>query len=255
MEHITISATKKLHHLPAHFYSTEQALTMARCAKITYSLKINANKLLKKINFNLKYFNKDTPPFLIAENTRYIVIAFKGIQKLNDSINILKFFWTETKVKRIHNGFKNMYDKVHYPISFHLSQLPKKKPIYLTGHSLGGVLAVIAASRLTGFHIAGCYTFGAPPIGITELDHPIHKPVYEIANDDDPFSHLDKCSSYCYIGSRYVLTENEIFQKTKKHQSKINKLSLPKAFKAHSMKEYLSRLETTLNNTKKNTSY
>ena len=43
------------------------------------------------------------------------------------------------------------------------------KPVYLTGHDLGGVLAILAAADLavnqTALPVAGVYTFGAPPAG------------------------------------------------------------------------------------------
>lgn len=234
-----------------YLYSNEQAMIMAKCAKITYSPKREADKSLQKISFKLKYFNRNEPVFLIAEHDQYIVVAFKGRQELHDFINILKFFWTETKVKRIHNGFKTMYDKVHYLILFQLSQLSDTKPIYLTGHSLGGALAVVASSQLPG-HIAGCYTFGSPPIGIKELDQPIQRPVYEIINDNDPFSDLDECSHYSYVGSRYILTKEQILHDQKRKTSDKNHMKAKKVFspKAHFIKEYINRLETILQNTK-----
>ncbi len=251
MSNITTQTSPVLH---PHPYSNEQAIILAKCSKIVYSSKYRAEKLLEEISFKLKYYNKNEPPFLIAESDQCIVIAFTGKQKLFDFINILKFFWTEEKVKRIHNGFKNMYDKVHYLILFYLSQLSDKKPIYLTGHSLGGALSVIAASRLTESHIEGCYTFGSPPIGIKELDQPIQRPVYEIMNDNDPFSHLDRSSSN-YIGSRYVLTQDQILHNhtgkiSKQHNLQTKQLLSTQAFNAHSINEYINRLETILRNAK-----
>ena len=46
------------------------------------------------------------------------------------------------------------------------------KPLYVTGHSLGGAVATVAAKKLA--HpggIAACYSFGAPRVGGRRLDH------------------------------------------------------------------------------------
>ena len=230
-----------------HPYSSRQALLMAKCSKIIYSSKGRAERLLEKISFSLKYFSNNEPSFLIAEHDQCIVVAFKGKQKFFDFINILKFLHIETKIKRIHNGFKTMYNKAHYLIWFQLSQLSNTKPIYFTGHSLGGALAVIATAQLEGFHVAGCYTFGAPPIGIKELEYPLQKPVYEVVTDNDPFLNLEG-SNYFYIGSLRVLTQDQILyeqqEKPDKQQLK-NKIALSlKTFKAHSIQEYINRLES-----------
>ena len=242
MVNIASQTSPSLSSLP---YSSKQALLMAKCSKIVYSSKGRAERLLDKIDFTLKYFSKNEPSFLIAEHDQCIVVAFKGKQKIFDLINILNFLHIEKKVKRIHNGFKTMYDKAHYLILFQLSQLSNTKPIYFTGHSLGGALAIIATAQLEEFPIAGCYTFGAPPIGIKELEHPIQKPIYEIVTDNDPFLNL-KGSNYFYVGSRYILIQDQILyeqqEKSDKQQKNKTVLSLT-TFKAHSINEYIHRLE------------
>ncbi|MDE0151327.1 MAG: lipase family protein [Bdellovibrionales bacterium] len=230
-----------------HPYSNKQAVLMAKCSKIVYSSKFRAKRLLEKISFTLKYFHSREPSFLIAEHDQHIVVAFKGNKEIFDLANILKFLYTEKKVKRIHNGFKTMYDKVHYIIWFHLSQL-SNKPIYFTGHSRGGALAVIATAQLEEFPIAGCYTFGSPPIGIKELEHPIQNPVYGIMTHEDPLIHLKKGSNYFYTGSRYILTKDQVLNeqqnKLEKQQLKNKPVLLLKAFKAHLIQEYINRLES-----------
>lgn len=230
-----------------HPYSNKQAVLMAKCSKIVYSSKFRAKRLLEKKSFTLKYFHSREPSFLIAEHDQHIVVAFRGNKKTFDFINILKFLYTEKKVKRIHSGFKTTYDKVHYLIWFHLSQLPNK-PIYFTGHSSGGALAVIATNQLEEFPIAGCYTFGAPPIGIKELEHPIQKPVYEMMTDEDPLLHLGRGFNYFYTNSRYILTKDQVLseqqKKSEKQQLKNKPVLLFKAFKAHLIQECINRLES-----------
>ena len=57
--------------------------------------------------------------------------------------------------------------------------------LFITGHSLGGALA-IAFTRLHAASTNGaCYTFGAPPVGAVEVQNGLKTPVYEIINEID----------------------------------------------------------------------
>jgi len=74
----------------------------------------------------------------------------------------------------IHPGFWNAYLSVativRVQTQFLLSKYRGSK-IYVTGHSLGGALAQIAALDLKLFygHVDGLYTFGQPRIGNDKL--------------------------------------------------------------------------------------
>lgn len=63
----------------------------------------------------------------------------------------------------------------------------KEKPLFITGHSLGGALATIAAKKLTHKGgIASCYTFGSPRVGNVDWAVGIKTPVYRVVNAVDP---------------------------------------------------------------------
>lgn len=77
-----------------------------------------------------------------------------------------------------------------------LSAPHQERPkIWVTGHSLGGALAALAAVSLKcrGFNIAGLYTFGQPRVGdwafskaaLDTLNHPHPIPVERYANNND----------------------------------------------------------------------
>jgi len=63
----------------------------------------------------------------------------------------------------VHEGFAEALDLIWSPVRKWLSTAGEKQ-IYLTGHSLGGALAVLAASRIDGAAIHVC-TFGQPRVG------------------------------------------------------------------------------------------
>lgn len=71
---------------------------------------------------------------------------------------------------RVHRGFRNALDEIWKPVAELVDRLRKEDPgraIWLTGHSLGGALAILAGSRLPD--LQGVYAFGAPLVGDAEF--------------------------------------------------------------------------------------
>ena len=58
-------------------------------------------------------------------------------------------------------------------------------PVFITGHSLGGALATLAAANLSGRSLATCYTFGAPRVGDKRFSDCLRTPVYRVVNPLD----------------------------------------------------------------------
>jgi alpha-beta hydrolase superfamily lysophospholipase len=56
------------------------------------------------------------------------------------------------------------------------------EPLFLTGHSLGGALATLAASR---WPARACYTFGAPRVGDGAFARTLRAPLYRVVNGQD----------------------------------------------------------------------
>ncbi|MEM9527321.1 MAG: lipase family protein [Bacteroidota bacterium] len=74
--------------------------------------------------------------------------------------------WSGSKV---HAGFGTALESIIDRIISELNgpAAASNKPVYVTGHSLGGALAVLAAFRLkkAGFRVAGAYPHAAPKVG------------------------------------------------------------------------------------------
>ena len=83
-----------------------------------------------------------------------------------------------------HSGFYGAYQLIEDDLKKALAAL-KYDQLFITGHSLGGALAM-TATRLLPFEIKGaCYTYGAPPIGTIHIQNGLKTPVYEIINETD----------------------------------------------------------------------
>lgn len=121
--------------------------------------------------------------FLIRPpNSSVGVIVFRGTEPQN-IISFLTDATTEPKrflaMGHVHGGFYRNLRAVWTEIAEWIDQESQKglKTLYLTGHSLGGAMAVLAAATICGDPrfvrwqslLKGVYTFGQPPVGDAEF--------------------------------------------------------------------------------------
>ena len=86
---------------------------------------------------------------------------------------------------RVHRGFQQAFQSIYMDIKATLTDY-EDQPLILTGHSLGGALATLAARDLR--HpggLAACYTFGAPRVGDEEWVSDLKTPMYRLVNSAD----------------------------------------------------------------------
>ena len=101
-----------------------------------------------------------------------IVVSFRGSNNLADWITNLAFAKTSYSCSRckVHSGFNGAYEdlknQVRSLVSAYRSSYPSAKLI-MTGHSLGGAIASLAALDLTLNleQVDAVYTFGSPRVG------------------------------------------------------------------------------------------
>lgn len=125
--------------------------------------------------------------------TGFVVLCFRGTQQLRDWMTNVNF---ETQpiqdpkgktgiVGNMHKGFHEAYKSVEDAIADRLEGT-EGLPLYITGHSLGGALAVVATWYQSSQRLAACYTFGAPRVGDDQLQGRFKTPIYRIVNAADP---------------------------------------------------------------------
>jgi len=109
----------------------------------------------------------NTQGYLMEDDTR-IVIAARGTQlsEAKDIITDLKIIQTKSRTKGgVHDGFYDDTNEIWKQVLKYINDDSRKyKKIWACGHSLGGALATILASRLHS-RIAACYTYGCPRVG------------------------------------------------------------------------------------------
>jgi len=115
------------------------------------------------------------PTQAYAANTgRDIIIAFRGTElSFGDILTDLKIIRKHTLHGALHSGFWDAYDRAHSAVADCATKAARRNGrVWLTGHSLGGALAVVAAYRLAyekKLPIGGVVTFGQPMVVMPSL--------------------------------------------------------------------------------------
>ena len=131
----------------------------------------------------------DTQAFFAKRDAdRIAVLAFRGTEanSWKDVKTDLdaRFYKGKDGVK-VHTGFRDAYNQVAKQVRAAVNSLPDTFSLYVTGHSLGGALAVVATKELGRDTLAACYTFGSPRVGNEEFGEEIRAPIYRIVNAAD----------------------------------------------------------------------
>ena len=122
------------------------------------------------------------------------VICFRGTKQIKDWLTNIDATQVDVKsteeesnaiLGKIHKGFHNAYKSIEDQIELNLKD-HEDLPLYITGHSLGGALAVVATWYQSSENLAACYTFGAPRVGDIGLMDRFKTPIYRIVNGPDP---------------------------------------------------------------------
>ena len=183
-------------------YSDRTAWLMAEMSKLAYlkfeqadSKYEELKNVLNEANFELlkTFSNGGTQAFLAKrEDDGIACLAFRGTEKedIRDIIADLDArFYKNDKGEKIHNGFNLAFKIAEPEIRDALQNVGKCTP-YVTGHSLGGALALIATKTFNSDNLAACYTFGSPKVGSSDFADTIKPPIYRIVNSIDPVPFL-----------------------------------------------------------------
>ena len=140
----------------------------------------------------------DTECFIIS-NHREQTIVFRGTE-----ITSIKDLKTDLKFKS-KNGFHEGFYEAFLSIKSELfSNIDLNKKTYITGHSLGGALAIITTIHLP-IQNKYCVTFGSPRVVTNEITKQlkdVEKKIFRYENVGDPVPYLPPyMMGYRHIGT------------------------------------------------------
>jgi len=191
--------------------------------------------ILNSIDFDLllTFNSAETQGFMAkrrsAQSRReMMVLAFRGTEKkLRDWKTDLRIELKEVSGKkgRIHAGFLDAYYAVSKEIQEKVEE-HAEVPLFITGHSLGGALAIVATRFLRADNLAACYTFGSPRVGDRELSREFRTPIYRVVNSADGVPRIPIGSGMWFVGkvidwSTHALPRWRVLDSLRKYAEKI----------------------------------
>jgi hypothetical protein len=212
------------------------ALILAHASAFTYHIERDnlkgelKNKLENKTDiyfkesFSLANRKSSTTWGFLGYYQDYMLIAFRGTFYKEDWMTNFQFWQREdiytpvekdNFVGKVHNGFAQLSDNIWYELQPLVEKYSNKSSqLLLTGHSLGGALAVLTSNRLISSRlirstqIQGVYTYGAPRVGdrnfknaynLNNLTH------YRFEYNNDPVPHVPPPKLFEHTGKiRYL---------------------------------------------------
>lgn len=143
-----------------------------------------------------KFIEKEGAQCHVAWNNEEFLIAFRGTEP--DEFSDIKADLNALPDRGqsggwVHNGFQEEVNKI-WALILPLLVNAEGKKMFIAGHSLGGAMATIAASRLKD-QCTALYTYGSPRVGTRSFIKSFNVPHYRHVNNNDivpkvPFAFL-----------------------------------------------------------------
>jgi hypothetical protein len=190
------------------------ATTLATICHYTYwQAGPGAEQFKSQFGLDAKLISVDNTQAYVASDDNHLIVSFRGSEDpntidglkdwlLTNALNLLVLpegrLGTDLSAAgvgaRFHSGFVSAIGEIWDPLYAEVDARHKQKdrPLWITGHSLGGALALLAAWLFLRRTISPhqVYTFGAPMIGNAEaakaFDREFPGKIFRYVNTPDP---------------------------------------------------------------------
>jgi len=242
-------------------------LTFARFANAAYQSDTAVNQLVENSRYaitTIKTIDNSFIRFYVAtdQSTKSQLVAIRGTSNVENALVDLdaQLIPHNTLGIKLHRGFTTAATQISNELA---KILDKSHTIHLTGHSLGGAIAVILAMDLSarGYNVGEVVTFGQPKVTnmlgarkFSQLN------ISRIVSDTDvvplvpPVDFLDlaKLDIYWHLGKEIVLFPGKFYSKLEGLKSMMRGLTfINKRFSeddlyAHQMTTYINLINDKL---------
>jgi triacylglycerol lipase len=158
-------------------YDNTLALSLAAACQLAYDLLTNPAAATPpgytvQARFTASLFGKTEVIGYVMSSTSNGVVAFRGTDTVPDWIADLSYAEVDypfvADAGQVHEGFLGVYQSCRPQVLTALGALPAGLPLFVTGHSLGGAVATLAALDIavnSPFAAPVIYTFASPRTG------------------------------------------------------------------------------------------
>jgi triacylglycerol lipase len=167
--------------------------------------------------------DNDTQAFVVADREA-LIVCFRGTEsdRLCDWLTDADISLVPGPLDgKVHGGFYDALADVWHVVDRAVQLLDprQRKPLWITGHSLGGALASLAASRWLHRNrpVQGLYTFGQPRIGdrtfARNFNFAIKGSAFRFVNNSDVVARIPPRSlGFHHVGTFKYFTEDGQFE-------------------------------------------
>lgn len=148
------------------------AVFLAKASQAAYSDIVSPEKWAADNGFTKiqEFNNKDTQGFWCTVDNTVALLAFRGTESPSNWVRDARIFPAPYPWGRVHIGFRDGVRAVEGALQEFETVAKNSKHVWITGHSLGGALALIAAGRLKMKGVSPyIYTYGQPRVGLNEF--------------------------------------------------------------------------------------
>ena len=198
----------------------------------------------------------------LIEHKEYLCMVFRGTDEPRDWIDNANAFSTEKLFGEFHKGFWDATEEIwpYLYAEYQKKYRETKRPLFITGHSLGGAMATIAAARLIHLDkpFISVYTFGQPRVMKRDTARIFNVECgtrfFRFLNNNDIVPRLPpRFMEYSHVGTfLYISKEGEIhpdpgywfklIDKIDGYKEALGKEGID-AFEDHQMDDYYSKLK------------
>ena len=216
----TTAMSLSLHPEPRGDYRNARFLALA--SDLAYEPEVDAQpKYRELLGLDARLIGVNNTQAYVATSSEAIVVAFRGTENpatldglkdwlVTNALNLLVLpqgrlgtdFAAAGVGARFHQGFLNALADIWEPVLalVEVEFNQRERPIWVTGHSLGGALATLAGWLFTRkmLPVQAIYTFGAPMVGNKQamegFDRDIGSITFRYVDIDDPIPRLPTMS-------------------------------------------------------------
>ncbi len=157
---------------------------------------------------------------IVARSDKVILAAFRGSESKADwNANLQAVKDPGPLGGGVHEGFQDAFHAATFDIGNAIGRLrDNNQQVWITGHSLGGALAVLLAATLSDagpsarIPVSGLYTFGSPRVGdkrfAKKFDQALKGVNFRVVNLADLVPHLPVEMRFSHGGNRVLFFDS-----------------------------------------------